>query len=77
MSLEKSPEKLFNDHDLEEIYLGQFTNGLKNGSGKLHKKNGEFYIGQFSYDMYHGNGAYLKDSTAKLQKGVFIKDKFL
>lgn len=61
---------------MEEAYIGEWSRGLKNGSGKLWRKEGYWYNGQFSYDMLHGNGVQLRDRSSAIEKGTFYKGEF-
>ena len=42
--------------DIEEIYMGEWKDGLKHGFGRLWKID-YWYSGQFSNDLPHGFGA--------------------
>ena len=48
--------QIFETHNIEEIYLGEWKEGCRHGFGRLWKKN-YWYSGQFSNGFYHGFGA--------------------
>jgi hypothetical protein len=41
------------------IFLGQYSDGKKNGSGKLMFADGSYYDGEFLANDIHGRGVYV------------------
>jgi hypothetical protein len=67
----KDNREIFSKFNIEEIYIGQWSKGLKNGSGKLWRENGYWYTGQFAYDTIHGTGALHRETNSGVEKGIF------
>jgi len=42
----------------EEVYVGNWSRGLRNGRGKHWNGDGNLYIGQWQDDKRHGHGSY-------------------
>lgn len=65
----------FQKYNIEEVYIGQWAKGIKNGSGKLWRRDGFWFTGQFAYDTIHGTGASFR-SKSGVEKGIFSKGIF-
>ncbi len=45
------------DKILGDVYVGQFVNDMKEGSGRMHYGNGDQYIGYWLNDVRHGDAS--------------------
>ena len=45
------------DKVLGDVYVGQFVNDLKEGSGRMHYGNGDQYVGFWLNDVRHGDSS--------------------
>ena len=65
----------FNGYGVEKwpqgIYKGEFSNGMKEGKGKIKFNNGKSYVGEFKLNHMHGEGVY---STANCSYTGSFKD---
>lgn len=74
--METNSSEFFRKYSIGEIYIGQWSKGLRNGSGKLWREGGFWFTGQFSYDTIHGTGAMYRTRSSGVEKGVFSKEAF-
>jgi hypothetical protein len=54
-------------------YVGQISNGKRNGTGTMYYTNGDKYSGKWKNDYYNGKGTYKFDEGITL-KGTFNKN---
>lgn len=52
----KNNMNILSQYKIDEIYLGEWKEGVKHGFGRIWKHN-YWYSGQFSNDVQHGLGA--------------------
>jgi len=57
-----------------EKYIGQFKNGLKDGTGKQEYENGDLYEGGFRKGLKHGEGILRNITKRKFVVGIWEKD---
>ena len=70
--IDKHLEKM-EHHNISEVYIGEFSHGLKSGLGKLWMTNNCWYNGQFSQNQYHGLGAlYDEQVSTTVKKTTFV-----
>lgn len=56
-------------------YVGSFTSGVRNGSGRIYKGTALIYDGEFKDDLRHGSGAEYQNG-ALLYTGSFASDEY-
>jgi TonB family protein len=56
------------------IYVGSFSDKLRNGQGKITYKSGATYEGEWLNDKRHGSGVYI-DSLKNKYEGAWLDDK--
>ena len=62
--------------DMDGGYEGTWRNGLYQGTGKVHYRNGDKYVGSFNLGLFDGEGIYTT-AMGESRSGIWKKGKYL
>lgn len=60
---------------MEELYIGEWSHGFKNGFGKLWTID-NWHTGQYAKDKPHGYGALYTYASDNMKKGTFVMGEY-
>lgn len=68
--------KNINEFGIEEVYIGNWMKGKRNGLGKLWIHDKMWYSGQFHQGIFHGIGVLSDPSvSSKIIEGCYVNGK--